>query len=112
MQSGQGTSLACPQFNNSGCCTPQQNEYLTFNFFLIRAQASALPSCTVRFCVPDVGYSCRMGVAACHAGTAFGGLGDGGTPACAQNLMNWWCEYTCSPNQVSRRVACGPDPRC
>lgn len=29
----------------------------------------------------------------------FGNLADGGCPACYQNMQNFWCSYTCGPNQ-------------
>ena len=31
---------------------------------------------------------------------AFGDVGGGGCPACFRNVVNFWCEYTCSPRQA------------
>jgi len=31
---------------------------------------------------------------------AFGKVASGGCPACYENLVSFWCEFTCSPNQT------------
>jgi hypothetical protein len=39
---------------------------------------------------------------------AFANLEAGGCPACAQNVRNFWCQYTCAPDQDSFAVVLGP----
>jgi hypothetical protein len=82
---------------NMPACRPRQLPAPIQPFSLLGYPVRACPQYDIGCCTLDQNlllYASLMQVK-----PLFGNLADGGCPACYQNMQQFWCAYTCGPNQ-------------
>jgi hypothetical protein len=87
-------------------CRPQQRPVEIEPFDISKYPVRACPQFDVGCCTLD--QNLLLYASLLQEKPLFGELADGGCPACYQNMQNFWCSYTCGPNQSDYLTIIGP----